>query len=88
MRCHRGRWSPHSLQERVPQNVTDNDNADNYRLLKRGKRKDYFTGALPWAQRGEPTYLPLGTHAPVLGNGNGLMLTGFPWLKSDLAGVW
>ncbi|MFM1820808.1 MAG: Gokushovirinae, partial [Bacteroidota bacterium] len=28
------------------------DNALNYVLLKRGKRKDYFTSALPWPQKG------------------------------------
>ena len=35
-------------------------------LLKRGKRKDYFTGALPWPQKGNAAVtLPLGTTAPV-----------------------
>lgn len=35
-------------------------------LLKRGKRKDYFTGALPWPQKGATAVsLPLGTSATV-----------------------
>lgn len=37
-----------------------------YSLLRRGKRKDYFTGALPWPQKGATAVsLPLGTTAPI-----------------------
>ena len=32
-------------------------------------RKDYFTTARPWAQKGEQIYLPIGDSAPVVGNG-------------------
>ena len=44
------------------------DDPTNYTLLKRGKRKDYFTSALPFAQKdyGNPVLLPLGESAPVL----------------------
>jgi len=46
------------------------DTVTNYTLLRRGKRKDYFTSALPWPQKGASVTLPLGTSAPVNLTGN------------------
>lgn len=36
-------------------------------LLPRGKRKDYFTGALPWPQKGDPVTIPIGQTADLVG---------------------
>ena len=50
--------------------------ATNYAILRRGKRHDYFTGSLPWPQKGGTAVtLPLGTTAPVYGTGKSLGLT-------------
>ena len=44
------------------------DTASDYVLLRRGKRKDYFTSSLPWPQKGNAVTLPLGTSAPIYSN--------------------
>ena len=65
------------------------DTVTNYTLLRRGKRKDYFTSALPWPQKGDPVTLPLGTTAPVYGTGKSLGLTdgtGLYGLRADSGG--
>ncbi len=48
-----------------PDAVTVGGNA----LFKRGKRHDYFTSCLPFAQKGTAVSLPLGTVAPVVSTG-------------------
>lgn len=40
-----------------------------YDPAPRGKRYDYFCGALPWPQKGEAVDLPLGTTANILADG-------------------
>jgi hypothetical protein len=55
-----------NLQDSVVVDKDDGpDNPDDYVLLKRGKRHDYFTSCLPWPQKGDAVDLPLAGNAPV-----------------------
>lgn len=55
-----------NLIDSVPKNIDDGPDLDtDYTILKRGKRKDYFTSALPWPQKGPAVELPLGSTAPL-----------------------
>lgn len=57
-----------NLQDSVTVNKGDGPDATtDYDILPRGKRKDYFTSALPWPQKGDAVSIPLGTVAPIVG---------------------
>lgn len=55
------------LQDSLFENDTDEDDSpENYKLVKIGKDRDYFTNCLPDLQLGEQVNIPLGTTAPVV----------------------
>lgn len=63
-----------------------------YDPAPRGKRYDYFTGALPWPQKGPAVDLPLGGSAPVLSD-SGIKLTDSStgksaFLSGGVSGDW
>ena len=58
-----------NLQDSVPFTKADKDDVKNYKLLRRGKRHDYFTSALPWPQKGPGVELPFGGNAAIISDG-------------------
>lgn len=61
-----------NLQDSVVVDTDDGpDTSTDYVLLRRGKRHDYFSSCLPFAQKGDAVELPLGDMAPVRGIGTG-----------------
>ena len=56
-----------NLQDSLPVPKDDgNDNATDYLVQRRGKRKDYISSSLPWPQKGPASEIPLGNSAPVV----------------------
>lgn len=59
-----------NIQNPVTVDVDDKSvDVSTFNLLPRGKRKDYFTSALPWPQKGAAVGMSLTGSAPVVGNG-------------------
>ena len=79
-----------NLQNSVFESMGDGPDttpSTNYVLLRRGKRHDYFTSALPWPQKGGTAVtIPIGTSAPVFGTGKALGLTSTGSNQLGLAG--
>lgn len=73
-----------NLQDSIPVLRDDgpDDYATNYALRRRGKRHDYFTSCLPFAQKGDAVTLPIGSTAPVIPTG-----TEIPTFESDNTGL-
>lgn len=64
-----------NLQASVTVESDDGPDAPSeYSLLRRGKRPDYFTSALPFLQKGDSVQVPLGDTAPVIGTTMGIGL--------------
>ena len=76
-----------NLQDSVHEDLGDGpDTYTNYQsLLPRGKRKDYFTSALPWPQKGAAVTIPIGTAADIRHN---TATTGDISVYSDVNTAW
>ena len=91
-RCYNLVWNEwfrdENIQDAVKVPLDDGpDDPLEYTLLKRGKRRDYFTSCLPFAQKdyGNPVLLPLGERAPITGLGiSAGTPAGFPGVDTNV----
>ena len=67
-KCWNDWFRDQNLQSSLTENMGDGpDDPAHYALFKRGKRHDYFTSCLPFAQKSDtPITLPLGQTAPIV----------------------
>lgn len=68
-------------------------NGQDEMLLRRGKRHDYFTSCLPWAQKGESVGLPLSAVGDVVSNGKAVQMkatdgNSYSLVRSDIPQTW
>lgn len=62
-----------NLQDSVSVPTGDGpDVSTTYNLLRRNKKADYFTSALPWPQKGSSVAVPLGATANIISTGNSI----------------
>lgn len=76
-----------NLQDSVPFTKADKDDVKNYKLLRRGKRHDYFTSALPWPQKGPGVELPFGGNANIVSDGPMVFSAGSSGLTVGMLGA-
>lgn len=64
------------------------DVSTTYSLFRRGKRKDYFTGCLPWPQKGNTAVtLPIGSTAPIKSDGTTFQMRGVAGAMTQIDSV-
>ena len=95
-RCYNLIWNEWFKDENLQNSVTvemDNgpDTYANYTVLQRGKRKDYFTSALPWTQKindGTVVTIGLSGTAPVTGIATNSSQTTLNQQGQNVANMW